>query len=183
MAAPNKVMAAPNKKDAAKTHPATKAAPAAPKTTDHTLSTLAPYAVLIEAETGMVLLDKNADQLIAPAFFTTFNTPLARGRPFRTSDTSSTLPVTIVNATFARTFFPTVDPIGRRIRLGGAEGGRNEWLTVVGVTPTLLALSLRDPWPPDVEWINRFRAGFDPGKALFRDSAERYSFAHAACTG
>jgi len=62
------VMAAPNTKNAEKkAQPAAKAAPAAAKATDHTLSTLAPYAVLIEAETGMVLLEKNADQLIAPA--------------------------------------------------------------------------------------------------------------------
>ena len=61
------VAAAPNPKNPAKGQPAAKAAPAAPKSTDSNFQTLAPYAILIEAETGLVLFEKSADQLIAPA--------------------------------------------------------------------------------------------------------------------
>jgi D-alanyl-D-alanine carboxypeptidase (penicillin-binding protein 5/6) len=62
------VMAAPNSpKSPAKGQPATKAAPASPKAGEHTFAANAPYAILMEAESGVVLFEKNSDQLIAPA--------------------------------------------------------------------------------------------------------------------
>src|SRR5258706_867779 len=60
-------MASKKPESTGKEQPADKGTPPPPKSTDGNFQTLAPYAVLIEAETGMVLLEKNADQLIAPA--------------------------------------------------------------------------------------------------------------------
>jgi len=86
---------------------------------------------------------------VSPGFFATFGVRVLRGRPLGTSDHADALPVAVVSESFARRYFAGEDPIGRRVRLGGA-GSRGPWLTVVGVTPTLFALSMHDPWPPEI---------------------------------
>jgi ABC-type antimicrobial peptide transport system permease subunit len=48
-----------------------------------------------------------------------------------------------------RFFKPTTDPIGRRIRVGG-QGTTRDWLTIVGVIPTLYSTSLDNPWQSEV---------------------------------
>jgi putative ABC transport system permease protein len=57
---------------------------------------------------------------------------LVAGRAVAASDTAQALPVTIVNETFARMYWPGQDAIGRRIRMGSDRMDR-PWLTVVGV--------------------------------------------------
>ena len=75
--------------------------------------------------------------IVTAGYFDTFQTPLLGGREFAPSDTATSQPVAIVNASFAKTHFPGLDPLGRqmkRIRPGGKE----PWLTIVGVVPDLL---------------------------------------------
>jgi len=57
---------------------------------------------------------------------------LERGRSFTAADSESGAPVVIVNETFARTYWPGRDPIGKRIRMGSASTSR-PWMSVVGV--------------------------------------------------
>ncbi len=52
---------------------------------------------------------------ILPGFFRTMHIPLQRGRDFDARDTGDSAGVAIVNETFARTFFPGEDPLGKRI--------------------------------------------------------------------
>ncbi|MDQ3998027.1 MAG: ADOP family duplicated permease, partial [Gemmatimonadota bacterium] len=86
---------------------------------------------------------------VSAGFFPTFGVRVLRGRAIDAGDRAGSLPVAVISQSFARRHFADVDPIGRRIRLGG-PGGAGEWLTIVGVMPTLFAASLRDPWPPEV---------------------------------
>jgi predicted permease len=75
--------------------------------------------------------------IVTPGYFETFQTRLLNGREFTTSDTPAGQPVAIVNTSFARVHFAGADPVGRqmkRIRPGGKE----PWLTIVGVVPDLL---------------------------------------------
>jgi putative ABC transport system permease protein len=75
--------------------------------------------------------------IVTAGYFDTFQTSVLSGREFTAADTAASQPVAIVNASFARTHFPGIDPIGhqmKRIRPGGKE----PWLTVVGVVPDLL---------------------------------------------
>lgn len=53
--------------------------------------------------------------LISPGWFDTFGTPLTAGRDFADSDRHGAPRVAIVNATFARRFFPNQDPLGQAI--------------------------------------------------------------------
>ena len=54
-------------------------------------------------------------------YFRTLGTPIRQGRSFNERDTASSLPVVIVNETFARTIWPGQDPIGRRIQVRPSE--------------------------------------------------------------
>lgn len=91
---------------------------------------------------GKAYPDKNASPLaregiVTSGYFATFKTPILSGREFASSDIATSQPVAIINASFARTHFPDLDPMGRqfmRIRPGAKE----PWLTVVGVVPDLL---------------------------------------------
>jgi len=65
---------------------------------------------------------------VGPDYFATMETPIVRGRPITAADRDSSLQVTVVNEAFVRRFWRGLDPIGRRIRMGGPG-----WITVVGV--------------------------------------------------
>jgi putative ABC transport system permease protein len=75
--------------------------------------------------------------IVTSGYFETFQTKLIAGREFLPSDVAASQPVAIVNASFAKTHYPNLDPMGRqfkRIRPGSKE----PWLTIVGVVPDLL---------------------------------------------
>jgi putative ABC transport system permease protein len=51
-------------------------------------------------------------------FLQTSGVPLIRGRDFSESDGPASTPVALISQQFVRRYFPTVDPIGRRIHIG-----------------------------------------------------------------
>jgi predicted permease len=55
---------------------------------------------------------------VTPGYFETLQMPLLAGRTFTTSDGPHSQPVAIVNRTFARKFFPGVNPIGSTLDKG-----------------------------------------------------------------
>jgi putative ABC transport system permease protein len=77
-----------------------------------------------------------------PDYFRTLGIPVLKGREFTHQDTVSASAVIVINETMARDFWPKVDPIGRAIRLGGANGPR---LTIVGVVGDVHFLGLDVP--------------------------------------
>jgi predicted permease len=87
---------------------------------------------------------------VTPGFFTTFGVRVVRGRAIAASDRLGALQVAVVSESFARRLFGDADPIGHRIKLDGA--GDQEWVTIVGIVPTLYAASFnrQDPWPPEL---------------------------------
>jgi len=64
-------------------------------------------------------------------YFQTMGIPLLAGRIFTPSDTSGAQLVVIVNHKLASHYWPGVDPIGKRLRLGTAET-QTPWVTIVG---------------------------------------------------
>jgi predicted permease len=68
----------------------------------------------------------------SPAYFQTMGIAQLRGRDFNDADAEGTLPVAIVDESFARRFYPNEDPIGKRIKRGGPRSA-NPWKTIVGV--------------------------------------------------
>lgn len=69
---------------------------------------------------------------VTSGYFRTMRMPLLRGRDFSDRDLEESPPVAIINRTAAREMFGDVDPIGRRVMLGGPNGPRREIVGVVG---------------------------------------------------
>jgi predicted permease len=79
---------------------------------------------------------------VAPGFFATMGIPLLSGRDFTDGDVRETPQVAVVNEAFARYFYGSQSPIGRRF----ARGRRSETfpITIVGVVRDSKAASLRE---------------------------------------
>jgi putative ABC transport system permease protein len=67
-----------------------------------------------------------------------------QGRVFTVRDTADQPPVVVINQTVARQFFSSRDPLGKRVRVGGA------WRTVVGVVSDAKSGSLEREAGPQV---------------------------------
>jgi putative ABC transport system permease protein len=70
--------------------------------------------------------------VVSPDYFRTMGVRLLKGRDFNDADVEGKERVVIVDETIAHRYFAGGDPIGKRIRFGGASSGA-PWLTVVGV--------------------------------------------------
>jgi putative ABC transport system permease protein len=77
-------------------------------------------------------------------YFRTFGMREPRGRGFTDAEVfDSTARVVIINQAIADRFFPNHDPLGTRVATGLADNA--EWLTVVGVVPTVQLRNLDTP--------------------------------------
>jgi putative ABC transport system permease protein len=63
-----------------------------------------------------IRLPQNVNEFMAgPGYFRTLGIPLARGRDFAPADDAAAPEVIVINAAFARRFWPDADPIGHRV--------------------------------------------------------------------
>jgi predicted permease len=75
-----------------------------------------------------------ADLVFAsPDYFRALGVPLVKGRYFTAADRADSVKVAIVNQTLAQHCWPNENPIGKRLKTGGAERPKNPWMEVVGV--------------------------------------------------
>jgi predicted permease len=65
-------------------------------------------------------------------YFETMKIPLIRGRFFAEQDIKGSQRVVIVDENMARTYWPKADPVGKRLKFGGADSD-SPWMSVVGV--------------------------------------------------
>jgi predicted permease len=70
--------------------------------------------------------------VVTPGYLKALRIPIVRGRDFTSQDSESSLPVAIVSAEMARTFWPGADPIGQRIWFNSFDP-KEHWLTIVGI--------------------------------------------------
>jgi predicted permease len=70
----------------------------------------------------------------SPRYFSVMGIPLLRGRLFTESDSSSSVPVTLISETLAKRYFPNEDPLGRQLSFGFPANGivSREIVGVVG---------------------------------------------------
>ncbi|MCU1292023.1 MAG: hypothetical protein JWP08_873, partial [Bryobacterales bacterium] len=85
---------------------------------------------------------------VSPGFFETLNIPLLAGRTFTDHDLHSN--VAIVNATFARHFLHSNDPVGRHFQFGLETGTPKFDWTIVGMVADSQHTGLRTPVKPFV---------------------------------
>ncbi len=75
-------------------------------------------------------------------YFDMMKLPILEGRAFRRDDAGETPKVAIVNEQFARHYWPSQDPIGKRIRLVNRD---QAWAQVVGLAKTSKYLFIAEP--------------------------------------
>ena len=81
-------------------------------------------------------------RMVSPGYFRALGLPLRRGRPFNDGDRRDAPAVSIISESMARRFWPEVDAIGQRFRLGGSRTD----FEVVGVVADIRDLELeREP--------------------------------------
>ena len=82
---------------------------------------------------------------VSSDYFRAMNIPVIQGREFTERDAENAPLVMIINQALARRDFPNVDPIGKRINLGGNNPqGQPVWWEIVGVTANVRSLELRE---------------------------------------
>jgi predicted permease len=70
---------------------------------------------------------------VSPDYFTLMQSPLIRGRFFIESDETGKQEVALIDETTARRYWSGMDPVGRRLRLGGIRRLPPVTVTVVGI--------------------------------------------------
>ena len=74
---------------------------------------------------------------IGSNYFGVVSATAISGREFNDGDRQGSLPVALVNQSFAARFLPGENPIGKRLR-STVRNRPNDWLTVVGVVPNIM---------------------------------------------
>jgi predicted permease len=85
------------------------------------------------------------ENFVTPGYFSTVGVELLRGRDFSVQDGKETAWVAIVNETFARRFFPDVEPIGRMFSSGPED---KHFTRIIGVVRDIRVNDLRQKIPP-----------------------------------
>ena len=87
---------------------------------------------------------------ISPEFFHALGVPLVRGRVFTERDTAGGPRVLVINAAFAKKYWPDADPIGQHVTIAKGLGPEFEDPTreVVGVVGDVRDNGLDQPAPP-----------------------------------
>jgi putative ABC transport system permease protein len=75
-----------------------------------------------------------AKPAVSSGYFRAMGIPLVRGRSLDDRDTAKSVPVAMVDESFARRFWPNQNPIGKRISFADEPKREQDWMTVVGVT-------------------------------------------------
>jgi len=86
-----------------------------------------------------------------PNFFRVMEVPVITGRSFTESDDTKAQPVLLIDDTLARRYWPGEDPVGKRIRFGGAPPGQAPpWRTIIGVVGNIKTDGLDMPTAPHI---------------------------------
>ena len=82
-------------------------------------------------------------RVVEGEYFRTLGIPVVRGRTFTPQDRTASMRRVVINQAFVRRMFPSEDPIGVRLRTGGAD------LEVIGVVGDV-SIGVREPIRPMV---------------------------------
>jgi predicted permease len=87
--------------------------------------------------------------VVTPGYFEALGIERLRGRSFEPRDAAASTPVAVVSRSLADAYWPNLDAVGRRLRLGdGSLAG--SWRTVIGVVADVRPL---DPTSPQVRQL------------------------------
>jgi putative ABC transport system permease protein len=111
-------------------------------------------------------------------YFTALNVKMVRGRNFDAHDGHPGAEVVIVNRRFAEQYWPSENPLGKRLRIfhapqtqGALGGDKAPWLTVVGVSPDIFqAGDFRSGAAPTVYVPHRLNSSGSSATILVRSA-------------
>jgi putative ABC transport system permease protein len=81
-------------------------------------------------------------------YLRTMGIPLRRGRSLERTDTASAQPVAVVNEAMARQYWPGLDALGKRFKVGKAS--TRPWITIVGIVGDVRQMGLDVPVKPEM---------------------------------
>ena len=119
-----------------------------------------------------VAYDANHRQ-VSENYLQTMSIPLRQGRYLTAQDNERSLPVAIINETMAREYWPNIDPVGRRFKLGDLTDD-TPWLTIVGVVRDVRQMGIDVPVKAEMYLPNRqadFRS-YAPRDLVFRTEGD-----------
>ena len=110
---------------------------------------------------------------VSENYLQTMSIPLRQGRYLTAQDNERSLPVAIINETMAREYWPNIDPVGRRFKLGDLTDD-TPWLTIVGVVRDVRQMGIDVPVKAEMYLPNRqadFRS-YAPRDLVFRTEGD-----------
>jgi predicted permease len=119
----------------------------------HGRNDLNPYPLIIEGrETPGNQAPFVNGSIVTPDYFHLLSMTLLRGRLFGEFDDEKAPQVVVINETFARTYWPNEDPLGKHLNLNSARGSQTNtaWTTVVGVIADARSESLAEAAVPQL---------------------------------
>lgn len=109
---------------------------------------------------------------MTPDYLRALGAPLLKGRFFTDHDSAEAPGVTIINETLARRYFPSEDPIGKRMKVGGTAR------TIVGVVGNLKYDGLNSEAGPEL-YVPFAQSPFPGMRLVVRTSSDPLSLAGA----
>src|SRR5829696_6347224 len=91
------------------------------------------WPITVESVVNAGIQTQSIDtRTISADYFTTMQIPLVGGHFFSSEDGPQSAPVILVNQAMANRYWPNQDPLGKRIKIGGADS-KSAWFTVKGL--------------------------------------------------
>jgi putative ABC transport system permease protein len=116
---------------------------------------------------------------VSSDYFHAMNIPVVQGRTFTERDAEGAPLVMIINQAMARRDFPNINPIGKRINLGGNNPqGQPVWWEIVGVAANVRSLELREEATPEF-YLSALQDTFAGMSIVVRTAAEPASLGPA----
>jgi putative ABC transport system permease protein len=99
-----------------------------------------------------------ADQRVVTSdYFKAMGISLIRGRFFEARDSDTAPPVAIIDESLAQTYWPSQDPVGKRLHAGGRQS-KAPWVTVIGVVRHVRNRTLEARSRVEVYWSQSQRS-------------------------
>ncbi|MEP6763933.1 MAG: ABC transporter permease [Gemmatimonadaceae bacterium] len=93
-------------------------------------------------------------------YFSALGIQVVKGRAFRVGGKSESAPSVVVSEKFAQDQWPNGDPIGKRVKVAGMDGGTEPWYTVIGVVANVRTNSATSPFTATYYFDHRDRPAY-----------------------
>ena len=95
-------------------------------------------------------------------YFQTMGIPLLKGRLVTEQDSINNTGAVVINEAMAKRFWPSDDPIGKRISTATSNGQQTQWQTIVGVVGSVRHLGLDVAPRPEIYYHTNTNPPFGP---------------------